>query len=149
LHIFPIWSIYLQSFMLISLIVLELCPCQSSKSKNEQRAITPTLGKIKLWFFALHISQIWSTYLQSSMSISLIVSELCHGQCSNCKNEQRSVTQKLGNAELRFLSTAHLPNEIYLPTNFMFLFQRYVCSDKKSRRTDRQNGDYMLIIWGA
>jgi hypothetical protein len=44
-------SIYLQSFMLISLIVLELCPVQSSKCKNEQRAITPKFGKTALWFF--------------------------------------------------------------------------------------------------
>jgi hypothetical protein len=38
--------------MLIYLIVLELCPGQSSKGENEQRAITPKLGKkSELWFF--------------------------------------------------------------------------------------------------
>jgi hypothetical protein len=37
--------------MLISLIVLELCPEQSSKCKNEQRAITPKLGKTEICFF--------------------------------------------------------------------------------------------------
>jgi hypothetical protein len=36
--------------MLISVIVLELYPGQSSKYKNEQRAITPKLGKTELWF---------------------------------------------------------------------------------------------------
>jgi hypothetical protein len=37
--------------MLISLIILELCPGQSSKFQNEQRKITPKLGKTELWFF--------------------------------------------------------------------------------------------------
>jgi hypothetical protein len=43
-------SIYLQSFMLTSLEFLELCPGQSFKYKNKQRAITPKLGKAELWF---------------------------------------------------------------------------------------------------
>jgi hypothetical protein len=34
--------------MLISLTILELCPRQSSKSKNKQRAVTPKLGKAEL-----------------------------------------------------------------------------------------------------
>jgi hypothetical protein len=36
-------------------MVSQLCPGQSSKSKNKQRAITPKLGNAELWDFALHI----------------------------------------------------------------------------------------------
>jgi hypothetical protein len=38
--------------MLIYLIVLELCPGQSSKCKNEKRAITLTISKTELLFFS-------------------------------------------------------------------------------------------------
>jgi hypothetical protein len=34
--------------MLISLIILEFCPKQSSKYENEQRTIPPKLGKAKV-----------------------------------------------------------------------------------------------------
>ena len=36
------------------------------------------------------------------MLITLVVSELCFGHSSICKNEQRAITPKLGMAELRF-----------------------------------------------
>jgi hypothetical protein len=52
------------------------------------------------------------------MLITLIVLELCPGQSSKCKNKQRAIIHKLGKTELWFLSTAHLLNEIYLPTRF-------------------------------
>jgi hypothetical protein len=39
-------------------------------------------------------------------------------QSSNCKNDQRAITLKLGKAEFLFLCNAHLPNDIYIPTNF-------------------------------
>ena len=44
-------AIYLpvQSFLLIPLKVLELCPRQSSNNKNKQRAITPKLGNAELF----------------------------------------------------------------------------------------------------
>jgi hypothetical protein len=41
-------SIYLQSFMLIPLILLELCPGQSSKCKNKQMGIIQKLDKAEL-----------------------------------------------------------------------------------------------------
>jgi hypothetical protein len=44
LHTYLMRSIYLQSFMLIPLIVLELYPGQSSKCKNKQRAIIKQEG---------------------------------------------------------------------------------------------------------
>jgi hypothetical protein len=50
--------------------------------------------------------------------ISLTVSELCPGQNSKCKNEQRAITPKLDKAVFRFFSIAVLSNEIYLPTKF-------------------------------
>jgi hypothetical protein len=74
----------LQSFMLISLTVSEICPRQSSKCTNEQRAITPKLSKAELCVFALHFYLMRSIYLQSFMLISLIVSELCPRQSSKC-----------------------------------------------------------------
>jgi hypothetical protein len=45
--------IYLQSFMLISLIILEICPGQSSKCQNKQMAITPKLDKAVFRFFSI------------------------------------------------------------------------------------------------
>jgi hypothetical protein len=37
---------------------------------------------------------------------------------SKCKNEQGAITTKFGQADLKFLCTAHLPIEIQLPTKF-------------------------------
>ena len=42
--------VYLQSFLLISVVVSELCLKQSLKCKNEQRTITPKLDKPELQF---------------------------------------------------------------------------------------------------
>jgi hypothetical protein len=89
-------------------------------------------------------------YQQSFILISLIVSELCPGQSSKGKNEQRAITQKLGKAELGFLNTAHLPNNIYLPTKFhddTSCCYSYV-PDKESEQMDRQSGDYLLTLLG-
>ena len=47
LHFYSIRSIYLQSFMLIPLVVSEGCPGQSS-SKNDKMAITPKLARAEL-----------------------------------------------------------------------------------------------------
>jgi hypothetical protein len=52
------------------------------------------------------------------MLIPVIVLELCPGQSSKCENKQRGIIKELGKAELRFLCTAHLLNEIYLPIKF-------------------------------
>jgi hypothetical protein len=47
-----------------------------------------------------------------------MVSEPFPGQSSKCKNKERAITPKLGKAELQFLCTALLSNEMYLPTKF-------------------------------
>jgi hypothetical protein len=52
------------------------------------------------------------------MRISLIILELCPGQSSKSKNKRKTVTPKLGKEELRLLPSAHLPSEIYQPTQF-------------------------------
>jgi len=52
--------------------------------KNEQRAKAPTFGKAGLWFF-LHCTST-SIYLQSFLLILHVVSELCFGPSSKCKN---------------------------------------------------------------
>jgi hypothetical protein len=59
-----------------------------------------------------------SIYPQRFILIALSVLELCPGQSSKCTNKHRAIIQKLGKAELRFLCTTHLLNEIYLPTKF-------------------------------
>jgi hypothetical protein len=59
-----------------------------------------------------------SIYLQSLILIPLIVLELCPAQSSKSTNKQRAIIQNLGKEELRFLCTAILLNEIYLPTKF-------------------------------
>jgi hypothetical protein len=59
-----------------------------------------------------------SINLQSFMLMSLIVLELCPGQCLQCKNEQKAITPKVCKTELWFFYTAPLHNEIYLPTRF-------------------------------
>jgi hypothetical protein len=83
--------------MLIPLIVLELFTGQSSKCKNKQRAIIQKLGKAELWSFSnAHLLN--EIYLQSFMLISLIVLELFTGQSSKCKNKQKAIIQKLGQA---------------------------------------------------
>jgi hypothetical protein len=77
-----------------------------------------------------------SIYLQSFMLIPLILLELCPGQSSKCKNKQRGIIQKIGKAELRFLCTAHLLNEIYLPTKFHVDTSCCYVPDKKRGQTD-------------
>jgi hypothetical protein len=64
LHIYSIRSMYLQSFMLISLKILELCSGQSLKYKNEQREITPKLSKteVRLLCTALLLNEIYVPY---------------------------------------------------------------------------------------
>jgi hypothetical protein len=57
----------------VSLLVSELCTKQSSKCKNEQRAITPKLGEAELWFFCNAL------LFNEFMLIPLMVSELCPG----------------------------------------------------------------------
>jgi hypothetical protein len=81
-------------------------------------AMIPKLGKAELLFFARHFKSMQSINLQIFMLIALMVSELCPGQSSKCKNEQRTITTKFGMAEFKFLCTAHLPIEVSLPTKF-------------------------------
>ena len=71
-------------------------------------------------FYALHFYTVSSIYLQSFLLIPVVVSELCSRQNSKCQVEQIAITPKLGKANLRFLITALLLNEIYLhvPTKF-------------------------------
>jgi hypothetical protein len=115
--------------MLIPLIVLQLCPGQSSKCKNKQRAIIQNLGKTELRFLVL---------------------ELCPGQCSKCKNKQRGIIRKLSKADLRFLYTAHLLNGIYLPTKFHVdtscCFKVMSRTRKRDGRTDGSS-NRRVIIW--
>jgi hypothetical protein len=111
-------SIYLQSFMLISLIVLEKCPGQSSSIKMDKGQKLQNKARQSYGSLSMHFNTMRSIYLQSFLLISLIDLEKCPGQSSKCKNEQRAITPKLGKTELWFFSAAFLLNEIYLPTQF-------------------------------
>jgi hypothetical protein len=84
-----------------------------NKGQLFQNKAGQSYGSLTMHFYSMR-----SIYLQSFMLISLILLELCPGQSSKCKNKQRVIIQKIGMAELRFLCTAHLLNEIYLPTKF-------------------------------
>jgi hypothetical protein len=88
-------------------------------------------------------------YLQSFILISLIVSELCPGQSSKCKNEQRAPTSKLGKADLWFLYNALLLNEIYLHTKFHVdiscCYKVMSRTRKTDGRTDGENITTLLI----
>jgi hypothetical protein len=71
------------------------------------------------------------------MLISLRVLEFCSGQSSKWKIEQRVITQKSGRAELRFLYTAHLPNEIYQATKFHVDTSCCLGGMSRTRKADR------------
>jgi hypothetical protein len=72
------------------------------------------------------------------MLIPVIVLELCPGQSSKGKNKQWAIIQKLGKVELWLLCTAHLLNEIYLPTKFHVDTSRFYVPEKNSGQTDRR-----------
>jgi len=84
--------------LLLPLVASELYPGQSSKCKKEQRAINPKLDKAELCFLctALALNEI---YIPTNFLVDIpVVSEICHGQSSKCKMEQRAFTPKLGKA---------------------------------------------------
>jgi hypothetical protein len=102
---------------------------------------------------ALQTYSMRSIYLQSFILIPLIVLESCPGQSSKCKNKQSPFIQKLGKAELRFLCTAHLLNEIYLPTKLLPLVVSKLCPGQEKPtdgqtggRTDKVATIYMLTL---
>jgi hypothetical protein len=82
-------SIYLQSFMLISFVLLELCPGQSLKCKNEQ---TPKLGNTELWFFynILLLNEIYlptKFYVDISYSFRVIKYQVKHLKWKNLQKD--------------------------------------------------------------
>jgi hypothetical protein len=81
---------------------------QSSKCKNEQRAITLKSSKVGLSFFLLHIYLMRSIYIQSFMFIPLLVSDLCPVKCSKCKKEQRQELQNLSEILINYLQSLML-----------------------------------------
>jgi len=115
------------------------------------------LGKAEL----RHFYSVRSIYLQSFLLISLVVSELCPGQSSKCKNEQKAIIPELGKADLWFLCTALPLNDIYLPTTFLVdTFCSFRVISRKAwwgwmdrqtyprtdARTDGQSGHQMLSL---
>ena len=88
------------------------------KYGNQQRGITQKLQNAELWFLctALLINEIYlpiKFQANSFCSIRVMLrTKFKYG------NQQRGITQKLQNAELWFLCTALLINEIYPPMKF-------------------------------
>jgi len=60
------------------------------KNENEQRAITPTVWCLELWFCALHFSSMRSICLWSFMLMPCIVLKLCSGQKRDGRTDGRT-----------------------------------------------------------
>jgi hypothetical protein len=94
-------SIYLQSFMLISLIVIRV----TSRTNNEQRAITPKLGKAELRFLCtallfdetcLHWYLSWfQSYVPDKVKQASAF-RLCSGQDSSKRGDNSKVIMSNG-----------------------------------------------------
>jgi len=69
----------------------------------------------------LHFYSVRYIYLQSFLLIPCVVSQLCPGQCSKCKNEQKAIIKIFSKEELQFLCNALLLNEIYLLTQLLLI----------------------------
>ena len=80
-----------------------------------------------------------SIYLWSFSLIQISVFKLCSGQELSIKKIQMTITQKLWEQELRFLRTALLLNEIYLPIKFQ------LDTFRRSRVTERTRIKYKKI----
>jgi hypothetical protein len=88
------------------------------KVKNKQREITPKSGKEELWFFCtVHLLN--EIYLPTKFHVHIPSGfRVMSRRKFKVSNKQRAIIPKLGNTELWFFCTAHLHNEIYLPTMF-------------------------------
>jgi len=86
--------------------------------KNQQRAITPKVKCLELWFLciALLLNEI---YLPMKFQVSSLNTfrVMLWTKFKN-ENDQRAITPKVWSLELWFLCTALLLNEIYLPMKF-------------------------------
>jgi hypothetical protein len=83
LHFYSMRSFNLQSFLLIPLMVSELCPGQSSKCKKRTKGNKYKISKFgnaEFLFLSTSIYPLRSIYIQSFMLISFVVLELFPGQ---------------------------------------------------------------------
>ena len=111
-------SIYLWSFMLIPVLFFVKCSGKNINYKKYQRAITPTLCNIKLWFLCT-APPLNKIYLPMKFQVD---------NCNrfwvmlrtniNYVKYQRAITPTLCIIKLWFLCTALLLNMIYLPMKF-------------------------------
>jgi len=108
--------IYLQRLLLIYPVVLKLYSGQISKCDNEHTTITSTycMAELLLLYTALLLKKIYqpAKFLVVTSRSFIVMS----GTQFKCKNKQMAIFQTLGKAEIRFLCTALLINEMYLPT---------------------------------
>jgi hypothetical protein len=137
-HIYSMRSIYLQSYFLIPPAISELCPGQSSKSKNKQRAMNRKLGKAKIQFFfiACLSNKIYlPTQFLVDISYSLRVMPWSH---SICKNEQRAITPELDKS-LHFYTMRSIYLQFLVDTScgfrvncyILFFFSFLFCQQRK------------------
>jgi hypothetical protein len=75
-----------------------------------------------------------------------MVSELCPGQSSKCKNEQRAIATKFGKAEFKFLFTAHLPIEVHLPVDISCSFELRPGQDFSKRGDISNTGQNRVMV---
>jgi hypothetical protein len=112
-----------------------------TKCKNEQRTITPKLGKTMLRFLCTaHLPN--EIYVASTYKVSCWYL----GQSSKCKNEQRAITPKLGKAVTVLVQCTCTPwglSTYKVSCWYLLLLQKYIL-DKGW--TDGQSGDYMLTL---
>jgi len=92
------------------------------KYENQQRAITPKVWCLELWFLctALPLNKIYLPMSSSSQytKCSLITFWVMLQTKFKNENEQRAITAKVWSFKLCFLCTDLLLNEIYLPMKF-------------------------------
>jgi hypothetical protein len=133
--------------MLISLIVLELCPGQSSKCKNEQRAITPKLDKTELWFFctALPVNEIYlPTKIHVNISYSLkLMSQTKFKwlECTKGNNSKKLERQSYGSSALHIypMRSMYIQSFMLIP-----LVVSELCPGQE-KRTDQQTDKAVTI----
>jgi len=119
------------------------------KNENEQRALTPKVWCLELWFLctALFLNDM---YLLMKCQVSSLntLGVMLRTKFKN-ENNQRAITPKVWCLELCFLCIARLLNEIYLPMKFPVdaLHSFEVKLRTKKGRTDGRTSRLLYDGW--
>ena len=102
-----------------SFYTLEVMPKTKIQSKNLQRAITPNIAGILLWFLhTAHLLNVIYLCVKSEVPSFYTLKVMPRTKIQRSKNLQRAITQKIDGIELWFLYTALVLNVIYLCVKF-------------------------------